>query len=222
MEIKVKGMRKIISQRMSESWHTSPRVVFTLSVDMTKVQAYLERVNEGVNDKLQKVTLNHVLMKVCAEAMKEYEYVNGSIDDENIILHETINIGLAVAVENGLIVPNVKDIGSKDIKTSAAECNNVVARARENKITMDDITGGTFTISNLGMMGIESFSPIINQPEAAILGVNKITPTPVVIGGEIAVRPMMNLNLVADHRIMDGAYAAGYLRRVKDLLETTE
>ena len=220
MEIKLKGMRKIISQRMSESWHTSPRVVLTLSADVSRVQDFLKEKNKNLDDKSKKVTLNHVLMKICAEAMKDFPYVNGSVDSDKIVLHEGINIGLAVALENGLIVPNVKDVGEKDLETVAYECNDLVARARANRITMDNITGGTFTITNLGMMGIESFSPIINQPEVAILGVNKIIETPVVIDGEIMVRPKMNLNLVTDHRIMDGAYAAGYLRKIQTLLES--
>ena len=123
-------------------------------------------------------------------------------------------------MKNGLIVPNIKDVGNKDFKTIAREANDAVSRTRANRIRMDDVTGGTFTITNLGMMGIESFSPIINQPEVAILGVNKIINTPVCVNGEIVVRPMMNLNFVADHRVIDGAYAAKYISRVKELLET--
>lgn len=118
--------------------------------------------------------------------------------------------------------PMIKDVANKDIYTIALETNDVVARTRKNRVTMDDISGGTFTISNLGMMGIESFSPIINLPEAAILGVNKMQDTPVVENGEVVIRPMMNLNLVADHRMIDGAYAAKFFSRVKELMETIE
>lgn len=221
-QIKVQGIRKIIASRMSESWHESPRVVYTLSVDMSNSLSLVKKLNEGNEDKALKVTLNHVLMKACADAIKEYEYLNSSFEGDMITIHEQINIGLAVAVNNGLIVPNIKDVGNKDIKTIAKETNEAVSRTRKNRISMDDITGGTFTITNLGMMGIESFSPIINQPEVAILGVNKITDTPVCVDSEIVVRPMMNLNLVADHRVIDGAYAAKYLSRVKELMETME
>lgn len=219
-QIKVEGIRKIIAERMSESWHTSPRVVYSLSVDMTNALRYIEMINKDNEDPAFKVTMNHLLIKLCADAMQEYEYVNSSFEDDMITIHEQINIGLAVAIENGLIVPNVKDVGNKDLKTVAKDTNDAVGRTRKNRITMDDITGGTFTITNLGMLGIENFSPIINQPEVAILGVNKITPTPVVIDGEIQIRPMMNLNFVADHRVIDGAYAAKYISRVKELLET--
>lgn len=219
-QIKVTGMRKIIAERMSESWHVSPRVVYTLSVDMSNALVFIKGLNESNKDEAHKVTINHVLMKLCAEAIKEYEYVNSSFEGETITIHDQINIGLAVAVDNGLIVPNVKDVGNKDIRTIAKEANDIVNRARSNRLTMDDITGGTFTITNLGMMGIESFSPIINQPEVAILGVNKIIKTPVVIGENTVVRPMMNLNFVADHRVIDGAYAAKYINRVKELLVT--
>ena len=117
------------------------------------------------------------------------------------------------------MVPNIKDVGNKDIMTIAKETNSAVMRTRINKITMDDITGGTFTITNLGMMGIESFSPIINQPEVAILGVNRIKQEPVYIDGEFVPKPMMNLNFVADHRVIDGAYAAQYISMVKERLE---
>ncbi|MCC2254485.1 2-oxo acid dehydrogenase subunit E2 [Ruminococcus sp. CLA-AA-H200] len=216
----VAGMRKIIAERMSESWHVSPRVCYELSVDMTYTKDLVKKLNENLDDKSKKVTMNHVLMKVCAQAMSEYEMFNSSFEDNEIVTHDSINIGLAVAVDDGLIVPNVKDVLNKDLRQVAVETNDAVARTKNNRITMDDITGGTFTITNLGMMGIESFSPIINQPEAAILGVTKIIDTPVVIDGEIVIRPMMKLDLVADHRMIDGAYAAKFLSRVKDLMET--
>ena len=128
---------------MSESWHVSPRVVYTLSVDMSNAMAFIEKINENTEDKTLKVTMNHVLMKLCAEAMREYEYVNASYDDDMITVHDEINIGLAVAVENGLIVPNIKDVGNKDFKTIAREANDAVSRTRANRIRMDDVTGGT-------------------------------------------------------------------------------
>lgn len=221
-KLNVSGMRKIIAERMSESWKISPRVAFTLSVDMTHTLALLKKLNKDCSDKSLKVTMNHILMKVCAKAITEYELFNSSFQDNEIIIHDQINIGLAVALEEGLIVPNIKDIAHKDICTIAKETNDAVVRTKSNRITMDDITGGTFTISNLGMMGIESFSPIINQPEVAILGVTKMKETPVVVDGEITIRPMMNLNLVADHRVIDGAYAAKFFSYVKELMETME
>lgn len=219
---KVSGMRKIIAERMSASWDISPRVVYSLSVDMTRTKEGLKELNKDNTDKSEKVTMNHILMQVCARAMTEYEMMNSSFQEDEIIIHDQINIGLAVALDEGLIVPNIKDVANKDIRSIAKETNDVVARTKKNQITMDDITGGTFTITNLGMMGIENFSPIINQPEAAILGVTKMKETPVVINGEIVIRPMMNLNLVADHRMIDGAYAAQFLSRVKEALETAE
>lgn len=221
-EIKVSGIRKIIAERMSESWHTSPRVVYTLSVDMTNALNYIKKLNENTEDKELKVNVNHVLMKVCANAMEEFESINSSITEDVITIHEHINVGLAVAVKKGLLVPNVKGIEGKDIKEIAKETNDLVKRTRVNQIDMDEISGGTFTITNLGMMGIENFSPIINQPEVAILGVNKIIETPVVVDGQIVIRPKMNLNLVADHRVIDGAYAAQYISKVKEMLETIE
>lgn len=220
MEIELSGMRKIIAERMSESWHLVPRVTYTTSVDMTNAMNYMKSCNEGLEDKSKKVTINHILMKLCADLMKEFPYVNASVDEKKITLHEDANIALAVAVEQGLLVPNIKGVQKKNLSEVAEECNNLVTRTRKNKITMDDITGGTFTITNLGMMGIESFTPIVNQPEVAILGVNKIVQTPVACDGVIIIKPLMNLNLVADHRVIDGAYAAKYLSRLKECLET--
>lgn len=217
--IKLTRMRKIIAERMGASWNTAPRVVYTLSVDMTRALALIKQMNEGNEDKSKKVTANHILMKACADAMAEYEYVNSSFTEEAMEIHDEINIGLAVATDNGLIVPSTKNVGEKDLRAIAEETNDLVYRARHNKLNMDDITGATFTISNLGMMGIENFSPIINLPEVAILGVNKITETPVVEDGEIVIRPKMNLNFVADHRVIDGAYAAKYISKVKEILE---
>lgn len=219
-EEKAIGIRKIIAERMTESWHTSPRVVYTLSVDMTNALAFKDRVIEENPDLGYKYTVTHLLTKVCADAMKDYPYINASFADDIITIHEDINIGIAVATENGLIVPNVKQIQEKDYLSVGKEADKVVRKAHRNRLTMDDITGGTFTITNLGMMGIETFSPIINQPELAILGVNKIIKTPVCVDDEIVVRPIMKLDLVADHRVIDGAYAAGYLSKVKELLET--
>lgn len=217
--VKLTGIRKLIAQRMGESWNTAPRVVYTLSVDMTKTLALIKKMNEGNEDKAKKVTANHILMKACADAMAEYEYVNSSFTEEGIEIHDEINIGLAVAIERGLIVPSTKNVGNKDLKQIAEETNELVYKARHNKLDMDDITGATFTISNLGMMGIENFSPIINLPEVAILGVNKIVDTPVVEDGNIVIKPKMNLNFVADHRVIDGAYAAKYISKVKEILE---
>lgn len=221
-KMKVSGMRKIIAERMSESWKVSPRVAYTVSVDMSHTVDLLKRLNTGNADKARKITINHVLMKICAQAIVKFELFNASFQNEEIVIHDQVNIGLAVALEKGLIVPNIKDVGNKDLHTIAVETNDAVLRTQKNKITMDDVTGGTFTITNLGMMGIESFSPIINQPEVAILGVTAMKDTPVVIGGEIVIRPIMNLNLVADHRVIDGAYAANFLRDVKESMQSME
>jgi pyruvate dehydrogenase E2 component (dihydrolipoamide acetyltransferase) len=148
--------------------------------------------------------------------------MNSTLTDKGIVLQEEINIGIAVALDNGLIVPNIKNAHTKSIIEISDETKRLAELARSVKLKPDQYKGGTFTITNLGMMGIENFSPIINQPEVAILGVNKIINTPVVLDGEIVVKPMMNLNFVADHRVIDGAYAAKYISRVKELLETLE
>lgn len=222
--IELSTMRKMIAKGMTESWENIPRGSISMHVDMTKVKEFIRKINEGIEDKSMKVTFNHVVMKVCAEAIKEYDHMNSSFYAEEGVMeiHEDINIGLAVSVDDGLVVPNIKDVGNKDYRTIAKESNDQVARVRANKLTMDDITGATFTVTNLGMMGVEYFEPIINLPEIAILGLNKIIDTPVVENGEIVIKPLMNMDIAVDHRAVDGAYTAGFACRIKELLETIE
>lgn len=213
------GIRKIIAERMTESWHTSPRVVYNISVDVTNMKTFRKKLNEEYKEKGTKISYNHILMKICAQALTEFPYVNASFDGNNIVLHKSVNIGLAVSIENGLMVPNSKDVHEKSFVELVEDVERLIDGARKMKLNYDDITGGTFTITNLGMYGMETFSPIINQPEVAILGVNAMTDKPVVIDGEITIRPIMNLSLVADHRVIDGALAAQFIARIKELVE---
>jgi pyruvate dehydrogenase E2 component (dihydrolipoamide acetyltransferase) len=169
-----------------------------------------------------KVTYNHILMKICSVVLTEFPYANSSFDGRIITVHDDINIGLAVSVENGLMVPNVKKVQEKSVAEIVLETDRIIQGAKTMKLKYDDLTGGTFTISNLGMFGVESFSPIINQPELAILGVNAIIDKPVALNGEIVIRPMMTLNLVADHRVVDGVYAAKILSGIKGIIENPE
>jgi pyruvate dehydrogenase E2 component (dihydrolipoamide acetyltransferase) len=130
-----------------------------------------------------------------------------------------VNIGLAVSVEGGLLVPNVKSVQDKGLLQIARETEELVSRAREGTLPLDAVQGGTFTITNLGMFGTSSFTPVINPPEACILGLNAVADRPVAIGGQVVVRPMTTLSLSADHRILDGAEAARFLARIRELVE---
>jgi pyruvate dehydrogenase E2 component (dihydrolipoamide acetyltransferase) len=151
----------------------------------------------------------------------DHPMANASYDEgaAEYVMHDYVNIGLAVAVEGGLLVPNVKNVQSKNIFEIASDTDTLVEKARNNRLSMDDMQGGTFTISNLGMFGMHNFTPIINPPEACILAVNAIVEKPVVIDGAIEIRPISVLGLTADHRILDGADAAKFLARIKELIE---
>jgi len=207
-------MRKIIAQRMSESWNISPAVTYDIKVDVTNLRKFK---NELKDD--QKLTYTDLLVKIASKVLIEFPLVNCSIDGEELILRNYANIGVAVAIDNGLVVPVVKYANVKGLKEISSEIKELAFKAKTNQLSSDDLTGGTFTITNLGMFGIDSFSPIINQPEVAILGVNSITEMPVLENGNVINKQFMKLSLTADHRAIDGAVAAQFLYRIKQYIE---
>lgn len=214
--VPMSGMRKVIARNMLNSHMTSPTVTFNISVDMTEAKRFREQLK--AND--IKVSYTDLLVKFVAKALTEFPLLNCSVEDNKIIYKHYVNIGVAVALDNGLVVPNVTDADKKSLTQISAELRDLAAQARSGSLPVDKLSGGTFTITNLGMYGIESFSPIINQPEVAILGVNAIEDKAVVRSGEIVIRPILQLSLTADHRVVDGAVAAQFLQRVKALLES--
>ena len=209
------GMRKAIAKNMLNSHMTSPTVTANLSVDMSAMKGYREQLKA----KEIKVSYTDLLVKFIAKALTEFPLLNCSVEDNKIIYKHYVNMGVAVALDNGLVVPNVTDADKKSLTEISAEVKELAKLAREGKLPMEKLKGGTFTITNLGMYGIESFTPIINQPEVAILGVTTMEDRAVVRGGEIVIRPMMTLSLTFDHRVVDGSVAAEFLQRVKALLE---
>lgn len=217
--VKLTTMRKTIASRMSESWSISPRVTYTIPVDTTAIKDLRAKLNLKLASKGIKISYNHIIMKVCAKVLMEFPEINASLSEDMLTLHPHVNIGIAVAIDEGLVVPNIKNCEIKSLTEIAEETEKCIEAARNGKLTIDDMTGGTFTITNLGAFGIRSFSPIINQPELAILGINAIVDTPVAINGNIEIRPMMNLSLTADHRIVDGVLAARFLQRITESLE---
>lgn len=217
--VKVNPLRRSIAANMANSWHTSPRVTYTFAVDVTAMKALRAKLKDSLKEQGIKLTYNHILMKVVAKALMEFPDVNASFADNMLTRHKHVNMGLAVAKGDGLIVPNVKNADSKSLAEIAKETEALIEATRSGKIDMKDMTGGTFTISSLGPYGVRSFSPIINQPELAILGVCDIVDTPIVCNGEIVIRPMMNLCLTADHRVVDGVMASKFMKRVVELLE---
>ena len=166
-----------------------------------------------------KITYTDILVKILARALLEFPLLNSSIVGTDIVTRNYVNIGVAVALPDGLIVPVVKFANKKDLGAISSEIKNLAEKARTNELETDEITGGTFTITNIGMFGMESFTPIINQPEVAILGINTIIDTPMVVDGQVVIKPMMNLSLTADHRVVDGSVAAAFVARLKELIE---
>ena len=213
--VRVNSLRRSIAANMLNSWHTSPRVVYTMPVDCTAMKA----LRAQLKARGAAVSYNHIIMKVAAKALTEFPDMNARFADNSLIRYRHVNMGLAVAKNDGLIVPNVKQCEEKSLSEIAQATERLIEAVRSGSITMEDITGGTFTITNLGNYGVTYFSPIINQPELAILGVCAMADTPVVRDGEVVIRPMMNLCLSADHRVIDGVMGAAFLKRVCELLE---
>lgn len=212
-------LRKIIADRMLESWQTTAAVTYNMEVDMTELKALREKLNKHYAPKAIKFSYNHLLIKALTKALIENPELNAYFDGENIMYHDYVNMGIAIAIGKELIVPNLKDADKKTLEQIAIETEDLIKAAREGGLDTDDLTGGTFTITNLGSFGMDSFSPIVNKPESAILGINTIKDKPVVVEGQIVIRTMTNINLTADHRLIDGAAAAVFLSRVKELIE---
>ncbi|MTK11529.1 MAG: 2-oxo acid dehydrogenase subunit E2 [Clostridiaceae bacterium] len=210
-------MRKVIASRMHESWAISPTVTYDIKVDMTN----LKRFKNALKD-VCKVTYTDLLVKIVSKVLLQYPLLNCSVDGNELILRNFVNMGIAVALDEGLVVPVIKCTDQKGLEEISTTIKELADKAKKNALKPDEITGGTFTITNLGMYGIEYFSPIINQPEVAILGVNKITETPIVNNGEIVIKPLMNLSLTADHRAVDGSVAAQFLSKLKAFIEKPE
>lgn len=216
---KATPMRKAISKNMSYSFTHSPRVTFNIDIDATELKNLRNNLKISLALKDLKLTYNHILIKVCSKALMEFKYMNSQFDGEEITIFPYANIGLAVGLENGLIVPNLKNTESKSLSQISKETEEMIFRAKSFKSTEEELSGGTFTITNLGNYGISSFTPIINQPEVAILGVNQLIDKPVALDGNIVIKPILSLSLTADHRLIDGVYAARFLGRIKELLE---
>ena len=212
------SMRKTIARRLTEAWQ-APVFQLGVTVDMERAQALRARLvelhaNEGV-----KPTVGDLLTKVCAAALMRHRDLNALYRGDAIELHPSANVGIAVAIPKGLVVPVIRSCERLSIAEIAAARAELVGRAREGRLTQEDLDGGTFTISNLGMYGIERFIAVLNPPQAAILAVGSIEDKVVAVGGVPAVRPRMEVTLTADHRAVDGATGAEFLATVKEFLE---
>ena len=221
--IPLKGIRKIIARRMTESFRDTPHFYLSVEVDMSAVQDLKERVKDEVEKRAKvRLTLTDILVKVVASALKEHPIINSRIEGDQIRLLEEINVGVAIALDDGLIVPVVHHADQKSLTEIASVIRNLTRRARRGKLTLEDVGGGTFTLSNMGMLGIDKINPIINPPECAILGVGRTVEKPVARGGEIKIKPMAWLSLSSDHRIVDGAAAGLFLNHIQKIIENPD
>ncbi|HUK97814.1 MAG TPA: dihydrolipoamide acetyltransferase family protein [Gaiellaceae bacterium] len=210
------SIRKTIARRLTAAWQ-APVFQLTVSADMTRANELVAKARELDPD--VRVTVTDVLAKVCAAALRRHPDVNVAYTEDALLRFPTANIGIAVAAPQGLVVPVVPSAEARSLAEIARARGEVVERARANKLTAGDLDGGTFTISNLGMYGVEQFVAVLNPPQAAILAVGATEDRPVVEDGELFVRPMMTMTLTVDHRAVDGAEGADFLRTVKRLLE---
>jgi pyruvate dehydrogenase E2 component (dihydrolipoamide acetyltransferase) len=222
--VPLRGMRRRIAERMTASYQTAPHITLTVEVDMSAAQVLRAELNARAESRgVPRVSVTAILVQVCAWALKRHRWVNASLHGEVIHLHELANIGVAIALDEGLIVPVIRCAEKLGLAEIAVQIQDFAQRARQGALTPQDVTGGTFTVSNLGMYGINHFTAIINPPESAILAVGRIAKRSVVVerdGRDVTViRPMMSMTLSADHRVLDGAVAARFLQDVVDALE---
>lgn len=218
--IKLKGLRKAVADKMVQSVQSIPHVTLTSDVDMTNVIDLRKSLLPVIEkDTGYRLSFTEVIIKATANALMKHPKLNASLIGDEIVMNNEVNIGLAVAVDNGLIVPSIKNVNQKGLAALTQTSKKLGKKARENKLKPDEMRGSTFTISNLGMYAIDAFTPIINGPETAILGVGRIVEKPVVVDGELTARPMMVLSLSFDHRAIDGAPAAAFLTDLKANLE---
>jgi pyruvate dehydrogenase E2 component (dihydrolipoamide acetyltransferase) len=212
-------MRQTIAQRMAQAKSTVPHYYVTNTVEMDSAMQLRSQINESLKPEGVKVSVNDLVVKAVALALKRYPNMNATFASDSVEMRETVHIGIAVSMEGGLVVVTLRDADKKTLKQIGAEVPSIAARVREGKGQPGDMGGQTFTTSNLGMHGVEEVYPIINLPDAGILGIGGAAQTPVVREGQIVIRTMMNLVLAADHRVTDGLEGAQFLAEIKRLLE---
>ena len=215
-------VERTIAQRMIESDQTSPTFSLQIEVDMKEAKALLEKEKKKNSAQAGKSTITDLLLMTCAQALMEHKSINASLRGNNIRSYDHANIALAIGLEDGLRVPVIANVEELSLAEIAGKRAALVHKAQSGKLSPDDSQGSTFTISNLGMYGISSFTSIINQPNAAILSVGAIKDTVVYLDGGITVRPMMNMTLTLDHRIADGVKGAKFLQSLKSYLENPQ
>jgi pyruvate dehydrogenase E2 component (dihydrolipoamide acetyltransferase) len=219
--LKLEGMRRTIAERMQSSWQTIPHITITVEIDMSRASAMREAFNSRAAGAGPGISMTAVLVKACAAALRQHPLLNSYFRKDEILLMPEVNIGVAVALEEGLIVPVVRQADARNLPDIADAVHDLSRRAREGRLRPEDVIDGTFTLSNLGMFGVDRFTAIINPPQVAILATGRIAKRYVMdeIEGPVW-RPMMSATLSVDHRVVDGAYAARFLTTLRGILET--
>ncbi|HUR98819.1 MAG TPA: pyruvate dehydrogenase complex dihydrolipoamide acetyltransferase [Pyrinomonadaceae bacterium] len=212
-------MRQVIASRLAESIGPIPTFYLTVEIEMDNTLAVRKQINANLGDD-EKISVNDIIVKAAAMSLLKHPWVNASYQDKTVRFYEQADIGVAVAIDEGLITPVVRGANLKGLGEISAEIKDLAAKAKAKKLQPEEYTGATFSISNLGMMGIKEFTAIINPPEAAIIAVGGANPTPVVRDGQIVVRNLMNVTMSCDHRVVDGATGAKFLQTFKQMLET--
>jgi pyruvate dehydrogenase E2 component (dihydrolipoamide acetyltransferase) len=215
--IPLTSMRKTIIKRLSNSEKNTLRVTMTMEVDMSKAIRLRETINQ--EERNVRISYTDMVVKATIDTLKQNLILNSKLEGEKILIFEKIHMGVAVALESGLIVPVIRNADSLSLVEIARSMKKLIEKAKKRKLSLSEVTGGTFTITNLGQFGVDIFTPIINPPQSAILAVGRINEKPVVVNGEIVKRHIMSITLSFDHRIIDGAEAAIFLQGIKTVLE---
>ena len=214
------GMRKSVAENMHASLQNAAQLTIFTEVDVTEMVRFLELVREEhKKDETVRVSYNDIIILITARALKHFPAMNSTLVGEEILIHHGVNMGIAVAVPDGLMVPVLHNAHQKGVLQIAKEARELARKAREGTLNVDEVTGGTFTITNLSMYEVDGFTPILRPPETGILGVGRVKEKPTVHNGEICIRPMMFLSLTFDHRVVDGAPAAEFLQTLARFLE---
>lgn len=214
------GVRKLIADNMHASLQTAAQLTVFVELDVTGMADLRKQLLErNKRDKEYRLSYNDIISYAVCRALKRHPIMNSTLQEDGIHLHERVNLGIAVSIDNGLIVPNVKEADTYGLEELKTQVRDVAGRARKGGLSMDEISGGTFTISNVSMLGVDGFTPILNPPETGILGVGRVIEKPAVHNGEIAIRQMMTLSLTFNHMTTDGAPAMAFLRELGDMLE---
>lgn len=213
------GIRKTIAENMHASLQNTAQLTLFTEVDVTEMVRFRDLVRQEYENDAVKVSFNDIVILATSRALKRFPIMNSTLIDDEILLHDQVNVGIAVALPDGLMVPVIPGANNKGLLQIARESRELARKAREGTLTVDEVTGGTFTISNLSMLEVDGFTPILRPPETGILGVGRLKEKPVVCDGEIAIRSMMFLSLTFDHQVVDGAPAGAFLQTVARYLQ---